>query len=116
MKQFILGFVSAVAIFVSIPSATSFVAYHFPPEKDSKWDHVSTRLRFNMYFTPDLLGTFMERCTKDIGMNGFGTVFVTRHYFKCNKLEILISDLIYGEKTSKSKEDKADQICDNCTM
>lgn len=116
MKQFILGFASAVAIFVSIPSATSLVTYHFPPEEDSKWDDISTRLEYNMYFRPDLFGTFMDRCTKDIRRNGFGTVFVSRNYFECNKLEILISDLIYGEKTPKSEEDKADQVCDNCTM
>lgn len=36
-------------------------------------------------------------CTKDISMNGHGWVFINREYFQCNKVQIKLSDLIFGE-------------------
>lgn len=40
---------------------------------------------------------FSGNCTKDISRNGHGAVFVNREYFGCGKVNVLISDLIYGE-------------------
>lgn len=53
-------------------------------------------LAFPKYGFGDL---FTGGCTKDIGENGHGWVFINRKYHQCSKLSIAISDLIYGEYT-----------------
>lgn len=55
-------------------------------------------------------------CTRDISKNGHGWVFVNREYFSCNKVEIFISDLIYGEYTRPVDPELEKKVCKNCTF
>lgn len=48
------------------------------------------------------MNPFVGNCTKDKAMNGHGWKFVTREYYKCGKVAIAISDMIYGEYAEKS--------------
>jgi len=54
---------------------------------------------WDLLLTPGygILHSFFGNCTKDVAQNGHGWVFIEREYFQCNKLEILISDTLYGE-------------------
>jgi hypothetical protein len=53
------------------------------------------------YGTTDAL---VGHCTKDIVKNGQGWVFVKRDFFVCDKINIVISNVIYGEYTHKPTE------------
>lgn len=59
---------------------------------------------------------FKEWCTKDVRKNGHGWIFIKRDFFGCNKLEIAISDILYGELTKDSREDLRKDICTNCKL
>jgi len=74
---------------IPITNDALFIARHFGYKDASKFISWTPGIGVEEVVT--------ARCTKDIGRNGHGWVFVKREYFKCNKLQIFFSDLIYGE-------------------
>ncbi len=40
-----------------------------------------------------------KNCTSDISRNGFGWVFIRREYYRCNRLETLVSNKLYDSLT-----------------
>ncbi len=59
---------------------------------------------------------FIGDCTKDVDENGHGWIFIRRDYFQCNKLEVKISNLIYGEYAEPRDLEKERKICKDCTF
>ena len=59
---------------------------------------------------------FIGYCTKDVSVNGHGWVFVNREFFSCGKLSILISDLIYGERTEPINPELEKKACTDCNL
>lgn len=107
MKKFSLGFivgiVSLLAAFDLIGLAYDFTASSYHKKYKSfdqfnsvyKKDHPIINFLQGKTISPTLglRDTFSGRCTNDDRRG-----IPRRQYFECNKLEIFISDLIYGEK------------------
>jgi hypothetical protein len=116
MKNFLLGFGSAIALFILVPATTGLVSYYYPPKEDSTYEELAIELQCGMYGKFRLFDSITKSCTKDVRKNGHGWVFVVRDYYTCNKLEIAISDLLYGETTEFNREDLRSEVCHECTL
>ena len=68
--------------------------------------------RFDYGFTKP----FKKWCTKDVSKNGHGWVFVRRDYYKCGKIAIKISDLLYGEYTKPRDYKLEKETCKTCKL
>ena len=111
MKSFILGMIVGVIGFLVFCNAFNIIydnatAHYMPNGWDSKaYDQKKKDYpiasKINSWLKMPSIGFFdplTERCTKD--KRGDRT---RREYFKCNAVQIFISDLIYGEITKKNK-------------
>ena len=59
---------------------------------------------------------FTKGCTKDVGRNRLGWLFINREYNKCGKIAIRISDLLYGEYANPRDPKLEKLVCKGCTL
>ena len=111
MKRFTIGFVTGIVTFLGTADVTNLIddrlgrPYFEKVHSDADWDAARKNYerdhpvldRLNLYFINPNLGLYTPlsgRCTKDTRSG-----VPRRQYFQCNKLQTLLSDLIYGEFT-----------------
>lgn len=93
MKQFLLGTIIGLLLFPVICDLI-WIVHHYNESAlvEKAWE-------YTLNPTYNLADLFIKGCTKDVSQNGHGWVFVNREYYSCGKIEIWISDKIFGEYT-----------------
>lgn len=86
MKKFMLGVLS-----VFLVQTTINYFYYEAIDKDKDTDLMFDVLEASR--GSGVVHVLTERCTKEVGRSGKSR----REYFKCNNLQNLASDIIYGE-------------------
>ena len=107
MKNFIFGIIFGV-FSVYITNDIHSTLYYF--------DFIDKRPP--LIFNPNLgiSSPIIGNCTKDVSKNGHGWIFISREYFKCNKLQIMISDYLYGEYTRPRNLELEKKACKDCSI
>lgn len=91
----VLIFLLGLATYPLMVDVVEISAYH---TKSKVLNDIRYKIWLPNYGIADM---FTENCTKDVSKNGHGWVFVNREYYKCNKFQIMVSDLVFGETTKE---------------
>lgn len=91
--KYVLAFFLGLATYPLMCDVVSVGLFHTQSEI---LDKVHDAIWIPNYGIADAL---TKGCTKDISKNGHGWVFMNRQYYRCNKVQIYVSDLVFGETT-----------------
>lgn len=111
MKKLLLGIILGLFLFPAINDI--FMTLHDNYPENKLFNEITSKMIYPNYGINHIL---TKRCTKDVGENGHGWIFILRDYYKCSKVHILISDLLYGEYTRPRNIEKEKKACKKCSM
>lgn len=109
MKNLILGLILGFSISPLYNDSVDIYGHYVGEVSTKTW---ALFVRPSLGIADPLIGN----CTKDISKNGHGWVFVNRDFFACNKVQIIVSDLIFGELTRPIDPEMQKKVCTNCKM
>jgi hypothetical protein len=104
LKGFVAGALVTGAVCLFLPPTGDLLSLHIVrPKEGTVAGRLFHWMSYGLSISP--YDAFTQNCTKNVTQNGFEWVFIARDYFGCNRLEIFISDYLYGEITDRSRED-----------